>query len=66
MAASGWIDMERRRNGAQAIEGSVVGPWGLEPQTSTVSICRPHDYRLLLKATNLMFLKEMTSLLSPP
>jgi len=44
----------------------VVGPWGLEPQTSTVSICGPHDYRLLLKATNLMFFKEITSFLSPP
>ena len=30
----------------------MVGPWGLEPQTSTVSIFGQHDYRLLLKATN--------------
>jgi len=24
--------------------GWLVGPWGLEPQTSTVSICRAHCY----------------------
>jgi hypothetical protein len=30
---------------------NMVGPRGLEPQTSTVSICGSHDYRLLLKAT---------------
>jgi hypothetical protein len=38
----------------------MVGPWGLEPQTSTVSICGPRDYGLLLKATNLLFCNEIT------
>ena len=31
----------------------MVGPCGLEPQTSTVSIWWPHDYRVLPKATKL-------------
>jgi len=44
----------------------MVGPNGLEPLTSTVSICGPHDYKLLLKATKLLFLREITSLLYTP
>jgi hypothetical protein len=42
---------------------SMVGPCGLEPQTSTVSIWRPHDYRPLLIATKCKCVKKMPSLL---
>ena len=44
----------------------MVGPNGLEPLTSTVSIYGPHDYGLPLKATKLLFLREITSLLYTP
>src|ERR1700756_585227 len=40
----------------------MVGPCGLEPQTSTVSIWRPHDYQPLLKATKCKCVNEMASL----
>jgi len=40
----------------------MVGPCGLEPQTSTVSICWSDDYRVLLKATKCKCVKKMRSL----
>ena len=40
----------------------MVGPCGLEPQTSTVSICWSDDYRLLLKATKCKCVNKMRSL----
>jgi hypothetical protein len=40
----------------------MVGPCGLEPQTSTVSIWWPDGYRLLLKATKCQCVKKMRSL----
>ena len=41
----------------------MVGPCGLEPQTSTVSICWSDDYGLLPKATKCKCVKKMRSLL---
>ncbi len=43
------------------LRGDMVGPCGLEPQTSTVSIWRPRDYRVLPNATKLTPLTELAS-----
>jgi hypothetical protein len=40
----------------------MVGSWGLEPQTSTVSIWWPHDFQALPNATKGMSYKEIAPL----
>jgi hypothetical protein len=51
-----------RRYPVRKLLRKMVGPCGLEPQTSTVSIWWPHDYGLLLKATKCRCVKKMRSL----
>ena len=59
-----WLGKAERamRENHRTGHESMVGPCGLEPQTSTVSIWRPHDYRPLLKATKCKCVNEMASL----
>src|ERR1019366_4040271 len=45
---------------------SVAPGLGTCPLTSTVSICRPYNYRVLPKATNLLRFKEIRSQLYRP
>ena len=56
-----WSWTSRSATSGALQENGMVGPCGLEPQTSTVSIWWPHEYRVLPIATKLLPLIELAT-----